>query len=127
MLKANVSILGMAGLDDQLDDLIKSLEGKEEIIANNVAANAIASSAFSDGKTGKLRKSIKARESKFENGGWTVEVKAPHAHLVEYGHVMLTHEGKPTKKGFVPGRPFLRPAVEQAYSAAIAIFTAGNK
>lgn len=65
--------------------------------------------------TGNLRRSIKARRSRFEGGGWIVYCDhniGPHAHLIEFG----------TQK--MRARPFLRPAKERVISAAIEAFGA---
>lgn len=79
-----------------------------EPIAKAVAVEAQRSSAFAD-KTGKLRKSIKAARSKFDDGGWIVMATAPHAHLIEFGHANVR---KGRVVGHVPARPFLRPALQ---------------
>lgn len=78
-------------------------------IAKNVARDARGKVKV---KTGNLRKSIRAKKSKFEGGGAIVVASAPHAHLVEYGH-----------KG-APAKPFLRPALDQTMAEARAIFGA---
>ena len=74
-----------------------------EIIARQIAADAKATTAFKD-DTGELRKSIKARKSKFEDGGWIVKAgskKAYHAWLVEHGSQKMS------------AKPYLRPALEK--------------
>jgi len=48
--------------------------------------------------------------------------RAPHGHLVEFGHAMVVG-GKPVGKGgvqigFVPARPFLRPAFDAVNAVA---------
>lgn len=90
-------------------DVDKVLEG----IAGQVADEAIASTAFKD-KTGRLRKSIRPKKSRYEGGGWIVQATAPHAHLVEYGHAQVTPDGKTV--GHVPAHPFLRPAKEAVFA-----------
>ena len=45
-------------------------------VAAAVERDARASTAFKD-KTGKLRKSIKKKKSKYKDGGWIVRAKAP--------------------------------------------------
>jgi HK97 gp10 family phage protein len=65
------------------------------------------------GETGNLAKglSLVTRKDKgAESLTGSVVNKAPHAHLVEFGHVMKGHE--PNKKfiKIVPAYPFLRPA-----------------
>jgi hypothetical protein len=66
------------------------------------------------GATGKLKASGKIEAA---NGGLTVFVKyggkkAPHAHLVEFGHRQVNAKGEQT--GTVAGKPFLTPAGENA-------------
>ena len=58
-----------------------------------------------------LQDSIVVKESKYPMGGWLVKAMRPHAHLVEYGHYLVTPEGKTI--GFVPPHPFLRPARDE--------------
>lgn len=87
-------------------------------IAAAVRDEAKASTEFKD-KTGKLRKSIKDRHITAEkatssNDEWIVQARAPHAHLVEFGHAQVTKEGKTT--GFTPGHPFLEPSLEKVMS-----------
>lgn len=57
-----------------------------------------------------LRKTIRAKKSRFEDGGWIVVASAPHAHLVEFGHAMVTKHGR--EVGTVTAHPFLRPALD---------------
>lgn len=77
-----------------------------EAIAKDIARDARASVNV---KTGNLKKSIRAKKSKFEDGGWIVISTAPHAHLVEYGH---------GGKSPAPPHPFLRPALDKNISNA---------
>lgn len=63
--------------------------------------------------TGNLKRSIKARKSKFDDGGWIVYCDyriGPHAHLLEFG----------TEK--MAAHPFLRPALDRNIAAAKAAF-----
>ena len=62
-------------------------------VAAQVYEKAKATTAFRD-KTGKLRRSIWIYRSKYENGGYVIYVKAPHSHLVEFGHAVVTKDGK---------------------------------
>lgn len=119
MIKTGVRVDNIAGLDTQLAEVIAAIESNLEIVAADVEAEAKNTSAFSD-KTGNLRKSIKKRKSKFENGGFIVMAKAPHAHLIEFGHVMIAW-GHPIGRR-VPAHPFLRPAVEKGISKAVSLF-----
>ena len=76
-------------------------------IAAQVFEKARGTTAFRD-KTGRLRQSIWIYRSKFRDGGYVVYVKAPHSHLVEFGHVQMGRDG--TVLGHVPGKHFLRKA-----------------
>lgn len=80
-------------------------------IAKQIARDAKATTAFKD-VTGNLRKSIKAKKSKFPDGGAIVVATAPHAHLLEFG----------TSK--MPKKAFLRPALDKNIAAARAMFGA---
>jgi HK97 gp10 family phage protein len=75
-------------------------------IAKQVAKDAKASVNV---VTGNLKKSIRAKKSKFEDGGAIVQASAPHSHLVEFGH------GGPKP---APPHPFLRPALEKNITEA---------
>lgn len=77
-------------------------------IAAQVFEKAKASAAFRD-KTGRLRQSIWIYRSKYKDGGYVVYVKAPHSHLVEFGHAVVTKDGKVLEHR-VPGKFFLRKA-----------------
>lgn len=77
-------------------------------IAAQVFEKAKSSTAFRD-KTGRLRQSIWIYRSKYKDGGYVVYVKAPHSHLVEFGHVQVAKDGKTVLKQ-VPGKHFLRKA-----------------
>lgn len=83
-----------------------------EAVAGQVASAAAASTAFHDGSQKNphpaLRKSIRVRKSRYELGGYVVQATAPHAHLVEFGHAMVTHDGRTIKH--VPAHSFLRTA-----------------
>lgn len=73
-----------------------------------------------------LRKSIRHKTSKFEGGGAIVYSDAPHAHLVEFGHVLVDNrKSSPTYGkiiGTVPEHPFLRPARNAVLGEAQAVF-----
>ena len=77
-------------------------------IAAQVFEKAKASTAFKD-KTGRLRQSIWIYRSKDKDGDFVVYVKAPHSHLVEFGHAVVTKDGKVLEHR-VPGKFFLRKA-----------------
>lgn len=44
--------------------------------------------------------------------------KGAHGHLVEFGHRMVTHDGRVV--GNVPAHPFMRPAIRAQKGAAVA-------
>lgn len=91
----------------KVDDLIADYvnENAKEI-ARAIAKDAKASV---HSETGMLKRSIKAKKSKFKDGGWITKATAPHAHLVEYGH----GGSKPA-----PAHPFLRTALDKNIAAA---------
>lgn len=100
-------------IDNRVPKEVKDhIEQNEESIARAVELKARTSTAFKD-VTGTLRKRIKAKKSRYEFGGWIVEARAPHAHLVEFGH------GGPNP---APAHPFLRPALESEITEAKAKF-----
>lgn len=69
-----------------------------------------------------LRGTIKMEVSKFEGGGYIVTARAPHAHLVEFGHLLVLKDknGIVRVKGHVPAHPFMRPALDKARARIIA-------
>lgn len=99
-----------------------------EEVARFVRDDAKGTAAFVD-RTGNLRKSIGMRKSKFPKGGWIVKAagrnkingstraRGFHAHLVEFGHRMVTSSGRDTGKR-VPPHPFMRPALEKGKAYA---------
>lgn len=140
MLKVNVRAEWPADID--LQEVFDWVNANCEVLANEVAADARASAAFQDykgtpresaysrakwgPKAKKLRKSIRVRKSKYLGGGYIVMSDAPHAHLVEFGHVLVRggkrYQGG-VEIGFVPAHPFLRPAVDKAWRRAMALFS----
>jgi len=112
MGSATVEITGM----DKVEKLIaKHLEENSKKIAMQIAKDAKASAAFKD-QSGKLRKSIKTKKSKYPDGGHIVKAGgkgARQAFLVEYGH-----GGKKP----APPHPFLRPALDKNLGDAKRIF-----
>lgn len=119
LMSANVSLKNIEGLDLQLADVLKAVDANLEATADHVEAEAKATTAFKD-LTKTLRSRIKKKKSKFADGGWIVVARAPHAHLVEYGHVMIAW-GRVTGKR-VPPHPFMRPALEKGIRFAAAKF-----
>ena len=88
-----------------------------EELAGEIEAEAKATD-FPTSKTGALKRSIKSQKSRYENGGYIVKATAPHAHLVEYGHIMVTRGGRVV--GHVPAHPFLHKARNKVLRRAIA-------
>jgi len=92
-------------------------------VAEDVASRARATTAFVD-KDGFLRNSIRVEdpgpESPFllvKAGGYSAsENYAPHVHLVEFGHEMLTKDGR--RVGRVEPKEFMRPARDAALQHA---------
>lgn len=72
------------------------------------------------GPTGNLEKSIAVFPSKFEAvnhmPAWVVRVRAPHAHLVEYGHVIKRTKDGP-EIGRVQPHPFVEPSLDATWAA----------
>lgn len=118
MIKASVQIEMPDDLRDMLGPLNARIDATAMEIAQQVADDARNTAAFAD-KTGRLRKSIQARKSRYEGGGAIVVATAPHAALIEYGHALVV-KGKAA--GHVPAHPFLRPAKEKAVAAAVEKF-----
>lgn len=116
-------------LDDDFAKVLQEIEAfsdaQLEKVAEAIVAEAKTSTAFQDyrgtprepaykaaarkGPYKNLRKKIRHWWSK-KDECWIVSASAPHAHLVEFGHVLVTPKGKVV--GHVPAHPFLRPAVE---------------
>lgn len=98
------------------------IDQNSEAIAKQIAADAKASVNV---VTGNLRRSIRAKKSKFPDGGWIVQSVAPHSFLVEFGGVNpRTPKDKKVLKGAdgtfygtevapMPAKPFLRPALDK--------------
>ena len=123
-MSAHARVTDIDGLDAQLGEIMDAIDQNLEETAQFVEQEAKISAAFRD-KTGKLRKTIKLKKSKFEDGGYIVQARAPHAHLVEFGHVKFLW-GKPTSER-VPPHPFLRPALEKGIRYAVGKFKGGGK
>lgn len=87
-----------------------------EELASDVEREARAT-YFPESKTGNLKKSISTQKSIYEGGGYIVKATAPHAHLVEFGHIMVTRSGKVV--GHVPAHPFLHRARNKVLRKAI--------
>lgn len=116
MLSAKVNVKDIAGIDATVAEVMDAMDANLKDIAEYVEREAQTTLAYQD-KTGNLRKKTKLRVSKYEDGGYIVQARAPHAHLVEYGHVLIAW-GRVTGKR-VPPHPFLRPALEKGVIYAI--------
>jgi phage gpG-like protein len=105
-----------------IDDILREYAAYADEIVEAVAKEALketrkyARTAFKD-KTGLLRAKIGRKRSKYDRNTQIVGAFAPHAHLVEFGHAMLKHDGTPTKVDawfgevdHVPAHPFLSKA-----------------
>ena len=92
----------MSKVDVQFD-----FKEAELMIARHINENAesIAKQIAQDAQnsvgvvTGNLKRGIRARKSRFEDGGWIVVSTAPHAFLLEFGTVNMS------------AKPYLRPAL----------------
>lgn len=117
MLKADVR----AEIPDNIDlaEIEMWVDDNCETLAHEVLVDAEHSDAYQD-QSNMLRDSGEARKSKFKNGGWIVVFKAPHAHLIELGHVKVLWGRRTNEK--VPPHPFLRPALDRAVARAVALF-----
>jgi len=132
--KSQVTVNFPTDFRDLLGKINAAIQDSALEIAGLIAEDAQATSAFRD-YTGTPRESewhkahfpnartlrinIKAKLSKYLDGGAIVVASAPHAHLVEYGHVFVAH-GKVC--GSVPPHPYLRPACEARMEEAVMKF-----
>ncbi len=115
-----VDIQGMDEINKTIQRLAKSLKPDDVEPVLLKGAKIIATEAKSRAKrgpTGNLKKAIRTKKLKrlgFGNQPAAViaavdRKKAPHAHLVEFGHA-LVRNGRVI--GHVPAYPFWRPAVD---------------
>src|SRR5580765_3798102 len=108
------------GLNEYILELNKfgvELAQKVELKALRKVANEIRKEAqrLAPAKSGKLRESIKVKKlSRSKYIRYAIYSRAPHAHLIEYGHKLTTRkEGRGQGRfiKFVAAHPFLRPAL----------------
>lgn len=99
-----------------IDAIMPEVAAWADDIVNAVADELVketrknARAAFTD-RSGKLRKSIRKKKSKFGDATMIVQASMPHAHLVEHGHnVKIKKDGRVL--GHAPAHPFLGPAAE---------------
>jgi len=138
----NASARVSPGLDAAFAAALQGIVGNVDAVLHEAAIEvgfaARRSTAFQDYKgTGResksskrkwsrnakrLRHSIQVERSKFEGGGFIVTARAPHAHLVEKGHLLVTKDknGIVKVRGHVPPHAFLRPALDAARAKIIA-------
>ncbi len=120
---SEIRIEGMKELIDKIRDLPIKLQRQLERGALRKALqplkNAIESKA-PVGETGRLADSIVIR-TRTKKGALSGEVvvQAPHSHLVEFGHRMVSHSGR--EVGVVPPHPFARPALDETASEVLRI------
>ena len=89
-----------------------------ETIAKQIARDAKATTAFKD-VTGELRKSIRAKKSRYPDGGWIVRAGGPKA-----AQAWLIENGRSGGAGYppMPAKPFLKPAMERNIDEAKRLF-----
>jgi HK97 gp10 family phage protein len=117
-----LDIEGLAEVQDLLDTLRNTVPEKcEQVLIKYGELMASAARSGIKSKTGNLKGSIKTKRT-FTANTKKVSVnaggkKAPHAHLVEYGHRMVSHSGEVI--GDVEGTRFLGNAFEKHRDAMI--------
>lgn len=110
------SYQGAAEATIPIEDILRDVGAWQGEIVDAVGRELLkevkshAATAFAD-KSGKLRKSIKRKKSKFDKETHIVGAFMPHAHLIEHGHDITVEKGG-TVLGHVEARPFLAPAAE---------------
>lgn len=125
--------LEIQGVGELQEQLIKVLPSSARTILRRAVRQA-ARVIRDDAKrraprdSGQLKKGIKEKETAPGVGQVGARVfvsKAPHAHLIEYGHRQMYKNPRNTgelrqsqKTPFVAAQPFMRPAFEENYSAA---------
>jgi HK97 gp10 family phage protein len=124
---------------DGFSDVVRNLEAFPKEVYEEVqshiekAANRILDDARSKTPelTGELKRGYRL-ELKGDLSRSSVYAKvvnhAPHAHLIEYGHVMTTNNrgrGRGRAIKVVPAQPFIRPALEANTNQVISDLTNG--
>ena len=121
-IKATVTFeMYTEGFEQELEEY---LDDKAMQIADKIKRDAKATTAFID-KSGRLRRSIKRRKSKFDGGGYMVKAGgkgAMQAWLIEHGHA-----GPLKSSPRTPAHPFLKPALDRNIKSAIEKFNEGMK
>jgi len=135
-MPVTVSIEGLDQVDQQLARIGIEVRGKALTTAIRKAANRGKQLAVQAAPVGTepsdefppLKESIKVKVKEYGEHIVAVigpESKARHAHLVEYGHRMVvggTLKAGGRIVGFVQGRPWFRPARDQAVPEVERIF-----
>ena len=86
------------------EELTKTIDAVESSAKQNVHS-------ISGNLVGSIEKKITKGRSELKGTVKAGGVKAPHAHLVEFGHRLMNENGEVI--GDVPAHPFLRKAYEQ--------------
>lgn len=126
-MSSGIEIKGLAELIANIQKLPVSMRRQDSVL-NGVtlaAARKLRDIARQKApvKTGKLRKSISARKSRPKNSNQLaakVIASDPTAHLVEYGHRLLSHKPSLKEIGEVEPHPFMRPALDEGADEALA-------
>ncbi len=133
-----LTVTGFDEVKSNIEKTIQSLSPEEVEATLLEGAQIIADAAKTkvhDGPTGNLKSSLEAKIIHREPGSVAAIAgvnfkKAPHAYLVEYGHLSTMRTGesstytrhgvkytkyktKPTNRKFVPGHPYFRPAWDE--------------
>ena len=126
MIRARVAFADMEkDLAAAYSEIMAVVDANLQKVAKVVHDEAVATTEFKD-KTKNLRNSIKLKKSKFKDGGYIVsargknEDKGYHAHLVEFGHVMIAW-GRVTGRRVEPHK-FMRKAKEAGIKKAFELF-----
>lgn len=148
-----IDVTGDKELQDTLQRLSRSVQDRINSIAINKAGevikkeilNSITSSGIKE-HSGNLRKSIMQMKAKIARNSRETIIYAQkkrgfHAHLLEYGHKLVTWDkqpfnsttkrfGRPAKfgnklisQGFVRARPFFRPAVDKSEAEVVKVYS----
>lgn len=122
-MSQGITITGYAEIDKLLRQLPDQLQHKILSEAHAIAARPLVDRAATKApeKTGNLSQSIGVKKFSVQKAAQIglVQVgplrgggrKGYHAHLIEYGHRMITRSGE--SRGFVKARPFMEPAFNE--------------
>jgi len=128
MIRARIEFADLEkGLGAAYAEIMAVVDQNLHKVAKVVHAEAVATTEFDDGPTKNLRNSIRLKKSKFKDGGYIVAArgrnkdKGYHAHLVEFGHVMIAW-GRVIPGGRVAPHKFMRKAKESGIKKAYELF-----